>query len=253
MILGVIGFSSIQDAFAVGGTISDQASCVAAGGSWNPPNLCVIPNITINAGETLVVSSGIKLTIFGNSVNQGTIDNFGTLEIQGSFFNLTTINNFGTLQTIFTTNFTNFGTIILFSSGLIRGEGGIDNDVGGTIIGGPTLTCGAGTTPVGDVCEADVTQAQLDAALAQRDAALADLNNLFTNNSCFPLAGTIQEVLDCIDALMADLATALGDLDAANTRIAELEAQLEEVGLPGPPVSNQGQGKGVPAQGKNKP
>jgi len=99
----------------------------------------------------------------------------------------------------------------------------------------------------------DVTQAQLDAALAQRDAALADLNNLFTNNSCFPLAGTIQEVFDCITALIADLATAQGDLDAANTRIAELEAQLEELGQPGPPVSNQGQGKGVPAQGKNKP
>jgi len=70
-------------------------------------------------------------------------------------------------------------------------------------------------------------QAQLDAALAalaiaeaQRDAALADLNNLFTNNSCFPLAGTIQEVFDCITALITDLATAQGDLtDALVTRV----------------------------------
>ena len=125
----------------------------------------------------------------------------------------------------------------------------------GTIVGAGEVSCGAGTTlnESTNECEPDVTQAQLDAAEAQRDAALADLNNLFTNNSCFPRAETIQEVFDCITALIADLDTAKGDLDAANTRIAELEAQIEELGQPGPPVANQGQGKGVPAQGKNKP
>ena len=52
------------------------------------------------------------------------------------------------------------------------------------------------------------------------------MSNLFTNNSCFPLAGTIQEVFDCITTLIADLATTQADLTAAQLRIAELEALL---------------------------
>jgi len=88
----------------------------------------------------------------------------------------------------------------------------------------PTLSCGTGTTQIGFECKVDNT------AL---DAALADLNNLYTNNSCFPIATSIQEVLDCILQLNADLADALAtianlesDLDVANARIAELEVEL---------------------------
>jgi len=79
------------------------------------------------------------------------------------------------------------------------------------------------------------------------------LNNLFTNNSCDPLAGTILEVFDCITTLIADLAGALLTITGLETQVEELEAEVEELGLPGPPVANQGNGQGVPAQGKNKP
>ncbi len=47
----------------------------------------------------------------------------------------------------------------------------------------------------------------------------AGMDNLFTNNLCEPLAGTILQVLSCIDNLIADL-------DAANARIAELVEAL---------------------------
>ena len=120
------------------------------------------------------------------------------------------------------------------------------------ILGG--VTCGAGTTPVGNVCEANVTLAQLnaalaerdaaraelatalaerdaaraelatalaerDAALAQRDAARAELSDLFTNNSCNPLAGSIETVLGCITALNTAVAT-------AENLVADLEFQI---------------------------
>jgi len=99
----------------------------------------------------------------------------------------------------------------------------------------PTLTCGFGTIQQGTQCVQDplVTQQIIDlqndlaAAEADRDAALDDLNNLYTNNSCFPLAGTIQAILDCITNLNSDLATTQADLNAANQRISELESILD--------------------------
>jgi len=238
--LGLIQEAQAATVFFTSDTTITTSMTIASGVVWQ-----------VNNGVTLTINSGVTINIVGSLTNLGTINNDGTIINNGTIDNLGTINNSGTINNL--KPFLNNGIISLTGNGLIKGEKGISNVLFGTIISGPTLTCGAGTTLVGDECEADVTQAQLDAAEAERDAALDDLNNLFTNNSCFPQAVTIQEVLDCIDALIADLATALDDLDAANTRIAELEAQLEEVGLPGPPVSNQGQGKGVPAQGKNKP
>jgi len=94
----------------------------------------------------------------------------------------------------------------------------------------PTGICGTDTSLVGEVCEADVTQAQLDAALA-------DLV-------------TLQGVLD---QALEDLGDALDDLADALLTIMELEALVEELGQPGPPAANQGEGQGAPAQGKNKP
>ena len=99
------------------------------------------------------------------------------------------------------------------------------------ILGG--VTCGAGTTQVGDVCEPNVTLAQLNAALAERDAARAELatalaerdaaraelSDLFTNNSCNPLAGSIETLLDCITALNTAVAT-------AEDLVADLEFQI---------------------------
>jgi len=67
VILGLLGFS--HDAYAVSGTISDQTSCQAIGGTWITPNRCHVTALTINVGETLVVSSGIILD------NTGTINN----------------------------------------------------------------------------------------------------------------------------------------------------------------------------------
>ncbi len=95
------------------------------------------------------------------------------------------------------------------------------------------VTCGAGTTPVRDVCEPNVTLAQLNAALAerdaaraelttteaQRDAARAELSDLFKNNSCNPLAGSIETVLGCITALNTAVAT-------AKDLVADLEFQI---------------------------
>ncbi len=126
--------------------------------------------------------------------------------------------------------------------------------------GGPDFVEIFGTVTSLTLATPDVTQAQLDAALAalaiaeaERDAALDDLIDLFTNNSCDPLAETIPEVFVCITDLIADLAAALVTITGLETEVEELEAEVEELGQPGPPVANQGNGQGVPAQGKNKP
>ena len=49
------------------------------------------------------------------------------------------------------------------------------------------------------------------------------------------------------------MGNALDDLADALLIIMGLEELVEELGQPGPPVANQGNGQGVPAQGKNKP
>jgi len=114
-----------------------------------------------------------------------------------------------------------------------------------------------------DLADRDAIIIQLT---AERDQAQDELATTQTN-----LAATLTQLGDAIDDFnasqavllqaenerdqaLADLAPALEQIEELEAVIAELEAQLEEVGLPGPPVSNQGEGKGVPAQGKeNKP
>ena len=75
-----IGVLSSQNAFAFGGTISDSASCTAAGGNWQgmlfTTDRCFISGtLTVNAGETLNIS-GVDLFIQGGTVNvSGTLNN----------------------------------------------------------------------------------------------------------------------------------------------------------------------------------
>lgn len=81
----------------------------------------------------------------------------------------------------------------------------------------------------GDACDAETLRiAELESDLTDaedaRDAALADLTNLFDNNSCIPKAKNILEVFACINTLITDLGQALTDLDAANAKILELES-----------------------------
>jgi len=106
------------------------------------------------------------------------------------------------------------------------GEG--TTQIGFECVPDSTTTCGFGTVPEEDECVVDpaLTQeladleADLGQAEAERDQALADLDNLYTNNTCVPLAGTIQHVLDCINNLNTDLA-------AAEASIADFEAILQ--------------------------
>jgi hypothetical protein len=60
-----------------------------------------------------------------------------------------------------------------------------------------------------------------------------------------------QALRDEITDLETALATALANLADALLAIIGLEAEVEELGQPGAPVANQGEGKGIPAQGKN--
>jgi len=179
LILGLIGFSFSQDSFAVGGTISNQASCEAIGGTWVPPNTCQINGvITINAEELLEVGFGIILEI----TNSGTINNFGTIDNFGTINNFGTItnNSGGTIQNqSFIINFgtiNNFGgtianlrTIILADNGSIIGDAGGGGNIGNfdTIVGADQVSCGTGTTlnESTNECEADTTE--LDACNAE--------------------------------------------------------------------------------------
>ena len=84
---------------------------------------------------------------------------------------------------------------------------------------------------------ADLVAAQ--ATIAARDATITGLET--------DLA-TAQATIAARDATITGLET---DLATAQNTISELEAEVEELGLPGAPVANQGGGQGVPAQGKN--
>jgi len=244
LILGSLGLIQEADAatrtFTTDTTITSNEN-IAPGETW-----------TINSGVTLTIDAGVTIEVFSTATifinSGGTIDNFGSIRTIGTINNLGTFNNFGTLENQGTINnqgiFNNFGTlnitnigtinnfggtIILIDNGFIIGEGNIINDFFGTIIG---TSCGSGTTRSESTneCEADVTQAQLDAALAE----LVTLQGL-------------------LDQALLDLGDALFDLAAALLTITGLETLVEELGQPGPPIANQGNGQGVPAQGKNKP
>ncbi len=176
----------------------------------------ITSDATIGGGDTWQINPGVTLTI-----NPGvTITNFGTITNLGTIINAGTIDNRGTIINDFSK------TIILVDGGSITDLFGfgtiINSGFGAAIVG---ASCGSGTTlsESTNECEADVTQAQLDTAL------------------------------DALDQALDDLGDALADLAAALVTIMGLEELVEELGQPGPPIANQGNGQGVPAQGKNKP
>jgi len=100
LILGFIGLS--EDVHAVGGTISDQASCEAVGGIWIAPNTCQIQGtLQLENFETLTIDSGIVLDVTGfvRAAFVTAIDNHGTINNSGKFsLQQTTFNNFGTIN-----------------------------------------------------------------------------------------------------------------------------------------------------------
>ena len=171
----------------------------------------ITTDVTIGGGDLFQINPGVTLTINAGVTitNFDTINNFGTINNAGTIINAGTINN------------NIIATIILVDGGSIIdlfGVGTINSDTGAAIVG---TSCGSGTTlnEFTNECEADVTQSQLD---------------------------TIQGLLD--QALL-DLGVALDDLADAILTITGLEALVEELGQPGPPVANQGNGQGVPALG----
>ena len=135
--LSLVLVSHHQDAYAVGGTISDETSCVNFGGTWtSPPDKCEITNsLTINSGETLTVSSNILLFMnrAGFDIKDGgTVNNFGNIEFVSDSAVLVrgTLNNSGEIF------LGEISTIIIFPTGVVN------NDCSGTI-SGETTTSGA--------------------------------------------------------------------------------------------------------------
>jgi len=107
IVLGLIGFSSSQDAFAVSGTLSDKTSCEGIGGTWTVPNVCQGNTLEINIGETFTVNTGIILDIDTSLINVGTLNNHGTINSlytgnhrSANFgnYHYGTINNHGTFN-----------------------------------------------------------------------------------------------------------------------------------------------------------
>ena len=124
-----------QDAYAVGGTISDEASCVAFGGMWSsPPDKCEISSsATINSGETLTFSSGILFFINRASFDikdGGTVNFFGNSDFDsdGGISVAGTLNNSGEM---FLGEIT---TIRILPTGVVN------NDCSGTITGETTTS-----------------------------------------------------------------------------------------------------------------
>jgi len=109
------------------------------------------------------------------------------------------------------------------------------------------ITCGDGTVLVGNECIVDPSLIQeLEDALT---AALADLAPLQEelDQALLDFLNTFAELTDAL-ATITGLETQVGELE---TQVEDLETEVEELGLPGGPVANQGEGQGVPAQGKN--
>jgi len=153
IILGVIGFS--QNTFALDFIITDQASCeiLPSGANWDS-GVCTIlsdldlesdGNLEIGSGVTLSIPNGILLSAEGSIINQGIIDNDGTIQPTSQVTNTGTILNDGTW--ILVANYENSGTIEnnnlitiseLLNTGTLTNMGTIDffsilNQIGGTI------------------------------------------------------------------------------------------------------------------------
>jgi len=150
LILGTLGLS--QNAFAAGGTISNQNSCTALGLTWLAPSHCfVYGELTINEGENLTVVNIIfQVQPSGTIINHGTIDNSGTLDIRGTIDNSGTIDNAGTIINSKGTiinggTINNSGTInINYSDSILDIRGTINNS--GTISNGGTIISKSGST-----------------------------------------------------------------------------------------------------------
>lgn len=136
----LLGFSFNQDAYAVGGTISDEISCELFTGdpnSWIAPNRCVIFNpITVDSSDTLTVNAGIQLNVEGSEsgmlTNNGMIVNFGIIDPDGGIANFGTIDNFGFMASGFDAIhnwgiINNHDTILLANVGSIINEGILNN------------------------------------------------------------------------------------------------------------------------------
>jgi len=50
----------------------DGGDCVNLGGFWNSPN-CIFGDLTINSGDTLIVTNGVKNVLLQSLTNHGTI------------------------------------------------------------------------------------------------------------------------------------------------------------------------------------
>jgi len=148
LIIGAIGFLFNQDSFALGATISDQASCEAFGGTWtSPPDKCKISNnFTVNSGETFTVSSNVLLfmnRVFITINDGGTVNNFGNIESvsDGGFGVHGTLNNSGEifLGEISTIRIESTGIVNIDCGGTITGEFDSRDNFGKIIFDGGTL------------------------------------------------------------------------------------------------------------------
>ncbi len=179
--------------------------------------------IIVKDGGELEISTSATLLNFGTILNSGRINDSGERNPSGLTFDPD--------GTIFLDGITwrllnpqvginNLGKIINTGDidNIFNGVIWNNNEPTGRIFGGDSsggVSCGADTELLDNVCV--VTQALRD------------------------------EITD----LEAALAAALFDLADALLAIVGLEVEVEELSQPGAPVANQGEGQGVPTQGKN--
>ena len=139
-------FASSQQAFAVGGTISDETSClsITGDGTWIAPNVCQVnSSLSINNGETLDVTGQLKIAT-GATV---TIQDTATLVISGDDGN-DGLWIEGTLE--------HYG-LIEYTGGAVFKillPTGIWNSYCGEVIGGPPITLAGGT--FNDLCTDEI-------------------------------------------------------------------------------------------------
>jgi hypothetical protein len=192
-------------------TISDQASCEAAGGEWDRelPNGCLfISPYTVNAGDslqlhvqtffesnltntgTLHVSPSASVGVGGNATNSGIITLNGRLRINNTLDNAATgritVNNLGELQLFGPAPvLNNEGVVTITSGGELDNEGTVNNNnlievaCGGSLSGTGTYT---GTPVQTSACPPD---ADHDGVPDEADACLAsDLSATVVIEGC---------------------------------------------------------------------
>src|SRR5437867_7709098 len=144
--------------FAAGGTISDEVSCNAIGGSWDSgTKTCTLQkDLTINSGETITIPNSVILLILQSPINipvtvvnnnGAAIDNHGSIVIRcATLNNAGTINSdglvrievcppsFGNLNNNATGVVNNSGRIINEVFDTLNNDGKINNNSGGIII-----------------------------------------------------------------------------------------------------------------------